>query len=269
MPPRPENHASVGTRPSNGERPGIHHMTSSVLSDHHPQGQTLVTPFNQLNPVQQEVLWTDDIIPQILWIALLHEYNGYPKGQQLAILLSRAARILTNTDTRKAYYAASEYESISTDEWASIRDNIRAYGCLQRVVNALIPLESFCKETPFSELLADTPAMPRGDAEKLVKSAVRRLLLRRDSLEATMVQYTVGRIAFASNKVKVFAHLSLARPDAVNEYPRTDQSRHIASRLRELVSILFGVPEFNPHISSATWVRQFWDHCLLSTPCEY
>ena len=269
MPPRAENHVAVGTRPSNGERQGIHQMTSSVLTDHHLQGQTLVTPFNQLNPVLQEVLWTDDIIPQILWIALLHEYNGYPKGQELAMFLSRAARLLTNTNSRKAYYAASEYESISTDDWASIHKTIRANGCLQRVVNALTPLESFCRETPFSELLADEPAMPRVDAEKIVKSVVRRLLLRRDSWESTMVQYTVGRIAFESNKVKVFAHLSLANPEAVNEYPRTEKSRQIASNLRTLASMLFGVSEVNLHVSSETWVRQFWEHCLLSTQCEY
>lgn len=241
-------------------------MRSRVLLDHRLEGKTLVTPFNQQEFPLQEVSWKDDITPQVLWIALLHEFNGYPRGQEIALLLSRAARLLTDTSTPNAYYASSEYESISTEGWEAVRRNLRAYGCLNRVTAALSPLESFCQETPFSELLRDGPRMATGVAEKIIKSTVRRLSLRRDSWESTMVQYTVAKIAFASNKVKVSDDLALADLDAVDEYPRTEK---LAATLRAFVTMMFIRSEFNPHVSSETWVRQFWHHCLSSTPCEY
>ena len=243
-------------------------MRSRVLLDHRLEGKTLVTPFNQQEFPLQEVSWKDDITPQVLWIALLHEFNGYPRGQEIALLLSRAARLLTDTNTPNAYYASSEYESISTEGWEEVRRNLRAYGCLNRVTTALSPLESFCQKTPFSELLRDGPRMATGVAEKIIKSTVRRLSLRRDSWESTMVQYTVAKIAFASNKVKVSDGLTLAYPDAVDEYPLTEESVTIAANLRALVTMMFR-SELNPHVSSETWVRQFWHHCLSSTPCEY
>lgn len=244
-------------------------MSSPILADHSRRKKTLVAPFNQLGHPLQEVSWIEDITPQVLWIALLHEFNGYRKGQELALLLSQAARRLTETDTLKAYYATSEYESISTEGWASIRRNLHAYGCLKRVTHALIPLESFCQETPFSELLRDVPTMPPNCAEKIIKSAVGRLSLRRDSWESTMVQYTATKIAFTSNRVKIHENLILANPDAINDYPHTDASMAIAACLRAFVMILFNPAGFNPHVSSDTWVRRFWHHCLASTPCEY
>jgi len=244
-------------------------MRSPVLADHHRRNKTLVTPFNQANFTLQEFSWKDDIIPQVLWIALLHEFNGYPRGQDIALVLSSTARLFAKTNPPNAYYAASEYESISTKAWVPVRRKLRESGCLNRIASALSPLESFCPETPFSELLRDGPRMPTAGAEKIIKSLVQRLSLRRDSWELTMVQYTVAKIAFASNRVKVFDHLTLAHPEAVDEYPRTKKSIEIAAYLRAFVPMLFNLPKSNTHVSSETWVRQFWQHCLSSTPCEY
>ena len=260
----------LAARLSNSERHGTHFMPPDVLSDHCRRNKTLVTPFDQVNPPRQEVSWKDEITPQVLWIALLHEFNGYPKGQDIALLLSRAARLLTGRNTTRAYYAASEYECISTKGWASIRRNLHAYGCLERVTNALGPLESFSKNTPFLGILRDVPSIPSDSAEKIIRSLVRRLSLRQDSWESTMVQYTVARIAFSSNRVEILADadIELPSPDAVDEYPRTAKSIGVAASLRDLVTELFDPAVVNPHISPESWARRFWRDCLTPVPSE-
>lgn len=221
-------------------------MSSRVLSDNRLRSNSRATPFNQLDAPLQEVSWKDDITPQVLWIALLHEFNGYRKGHDIALLLSRAARLLTD-DTMHAYYAASDYGSVSTERWTSIRRHLDAYGCLRRVTTALIPLESYYKETAFSELLRDSPAISPDVAKKIIKSVVRRLSMRCDSWESTMIQYTVVKIALASQRVKFIASLSAADSDAIDEYPRTEKSIQLAAHLQKLVTMLF-----NPHVPSET-----------------
>lgn len=221
-------------------------MSSQVPADHRLRNKSRVTPFNHLDAPPHEVSWKEHITPQVLWIALLHEFNGYRRGQDIALLLSRAARLLTD-DTMNAYYAASDYGGISTDRWITIRRHLHAYGCLGRVTNALTPLKSCDKEAPFSELLRDAPSISPDGAEQIIKSAVRRLSMRCDSWESTMVQYTVIKIASASKRVKVVASLPYAHSDAISDYPNTPKSIEIATHIRTLITMLF-----NPHVSFET-----------------
>ena len=221
-------------------------MNSQVAADHRLRNKSRVTPFNHLDAPPHEVSWGDDITPQVLWIALLHEFNGYRRGQDIALLLSRAARLLTD-DTMNAYYAASDYGGISKEQWIPIRRHLHAYGCLGRVTNALIPLESCDNEAPFSALLRDAPPISPDGAEKIIKSAVRRLSMRSDSWESTMVQYTVIKIASASKRVKVVASLLHTDPEAINDYPNTPKSIEIATHIRTLITMLF-----NPNVSFET-----------------
>jgi hypothetical protein len=63
-----------------------------VLSDHKRQGKQLIPPFVAKIGMPQFSSWIDKVIPEVIWIALLHRYAHVAEGNDLAVELARIAQ---------------------------------------------------------------------------------------------------------------------------------------------------------------------------------
>ena len=75
------------TRKPTGKMP----ETKGVLPDHKRDRKKLIAPFNYMLGGMQDISYIDAIMPEIVWLALLHERFGVEKGAELARVLSKAA----------------------------------------------------------------------------------------------------------------------------------------------------------------------------------
>ena len=65
--------------------------TPKVLADHKKVGKKFIPPFVAELGQLGEVRWVNDLVPELLWLALLSERHGRERGVDLARRLALAA----------------------------------------------------------------------------------------------------------------------------------------------------------------------------------
>jgi hypothetical protein len=63
-----------------------------VLGDHKKQGKVLIPPFTYLVGPLQDVSWISTMIPELCWIALIHEKHGSRHAVELLTTFTRMVR---------------------------------------------------------------------------------------------------------------------------------------------------------------------------------
>lgn len=54
-------------------------MTQKILNDYKKVGNKLISPMNQILNIKK-TSWEDNILPELIWIALLIQTNGHNRG---------------------------------------------------------------------------------------------------------------------------------------------------------------------------------------------
>ena len=92
-----------------------------VLSDHKQQGKILVPPFTHMLGPMHEVSWIKTILPELLWIALIHNLHGDQRAVEIITTFSRLARRIKSKSASKWFATTSQYASLSTADYAQLR----------------------------------------------------------------------------------------------------------------------------------------------------
>lgn len=233
-----------------------------VLGDHRRTKSKLVTPFNDAFGPMREVSWTNTMVPELLWIALLQEAWGPRRSVEIITAFTRDVRASDPTRERTIWAAAGKFAPLSDGELATILAG-RPY--TDDLCGPLAPLHSYYPDHPLSELArpAQTKQWLRG------LSALETLLsdlLDRSSATATMVQATATWLAFDADRLKVSAGLALADFPRIEDYPRTEQSKRIAASIRATLNQMFGDADLMA--SDSDWPTKFWNRGVELEPCE-
>jgi hypothetical protein len=109
-----------------------------VLSDHKQRGKILVSPFTDILGPLHEVSWIKTILPELLWIALIHNLHGDRRAVELITVFSRLARGIKSAPASKWFAATSQYASLSTDDHTQLRLELQQQQMLTAI---LVPLE--------------------------------------------------------------------------------------------------------------------------------
>jgi hypothetical protein len=236
-----------------------------VLSDHKRQGKILVPPFTHMLGPFREISWIKTILPELLWIALIHNVHGNRRAVEIITAFSRLVRGIKPDLARKWFAATSQYASLSTVDYAQLRIELQQQQRLADLLAPLEPLVSWYPECPLAHLF---PKPPRRSLQKdslaQLKEAVSSLY-ERSERGPMMVQATAIWLAFDADILKVSSDLSLARFPEIEHYPETKISQEIGASIRDGLNMFFGS---QIHYSDATWPDYFWNRGLAIEPCE-
>ena len=227
-----------------------------VLQGHRREGKRFIPPFLQYINMQ-EVGWRSDLIPELIWIALLIDHFGMHRGVELCASLAKSAAQCTGKPTG-AHAFISEYSALMDQERDCIRDRLSTSDELAAIVTGLSALLVNYPQSPLMFL-----GQPDDDSglEKL-KLLITALMDRRDKT-ATFVQSTAVYIYFVNNKLKVPPDSALANFTAIEMYPDTDESQKIASFVRATMNGM--VPTLDLPVD---WRNYFRDRGRSLEPCE-
>ncbi|WP_372020968.1 hypothetical protein [Tistrella mobilis] len=233
-----------------------------VLDDHRRIRSKLVTPFNDAFGPVHEVSWTNMMIPELLWIALVQEAWGPRRGVEIITAFTRDLRASDPTRDRTIWAAAGKFSSLPAGVLSSIVEG-RSYR--DDLCRPLAPLHAHYPNHPMREL---TQAAMRGhwlqDLGPL--KALVGVLFDRSSTCAVMVQATATWLAFDTDRLKVSAGLALADFPRIEDYPETEQSRRIAASIRATLNQMFG--NVDMMASGTDWPTAFWNRGLELEQCE-
>jgi|SRR3977135_540603 len=244
-------------------RPPSSAPAKGVLSDHTKRGKKLIPPYVEILGRPKNVSWIDTIIPEVIWIGLLHEAYGQAEGTTLALNLARSADNAKSKKGAPFFAAASDFVHLTREEKTVIIEDLGSSEQLVLLQRAFLPLVRFYPTCPFNFLSSQ---------EDVVESAValdclKRVLLDlfdKETKRTVFVQATVVYLAFVLDRLKVVEGLTLARFPEVENYPNTEISRRVARAIRPTVLSLLGP---SPDSIQSTWPTEFWNRGLAIDSC--
>lgn len=230
-----------------------------VLPDHKRIGKRFIPPLATL-PLS-EVSWVNQILPEIIWLALAHRQLDYATTVDIAVRMGRKAGPLTGP---QAFFGGvSSFSQLSDSSWHAIRKELSDHALLQPLMSALSPLLRMVPTCPLNNLsgpskvhLEPTP----DDLQKVAKTVAD--LIDRRSVASTKCQATWVYLGFVLGRLQVAPGLTLENFPAIADYPETEESVRVAAAVRALVNMLANVSA-----PSSPWPSEFWQRGFDLTEC--
>ena len=86
---------------------------SRIFRDHKKIGKTLVPPMRQYLGEQSTVSWVDQILPELIWLAIIIESLGVERGVEVGANIAKSA----NTIIPEEYFAfASSFDLLNKEQ---------------------------------------------------------------------------------------------------------------------------------------------------------
>lgn len=236
-----------------------------ILDDHKRKGKVLITPFNALldRPLN-EISWRKTILPEILWIGLLHSRFGDHEAVKLITEFCRLARKI-ECKSQKWFATSSSFLTLSEHQCAELAQALADKKLLKPLREGLQPLVVCYPKSSFTPILSGKKSLKTNQALKLIKETV-TAFYDRSERSTVMAQADAIWLAFDADILKVAPGLSLAQFPEIEHYPATKLSKQIASSIRAGLNAMFGLKAHYP--PDSPWPTYFWNHSLKIEPCE-
>lgn len=235
-----------------------------VLSDHKRVKSKLITPFNDLLGPTRDVSWINTMIPELLWIALLHDAHGDRCAVEIVTRFTRAARAYASAFSDTVFAAAGKFSELPEGALSTIMAGLDI-DCVIAMRTALTPLSAWYPAHPLNTI----HAFPNPEPDRAMLEHLRRLvggMYARSDRATMMPQATAIWLAFDAGRLKVAPDISLASFPKIEEYPTTELLQRIGASIRASLNQMFG--EGQMMASDGHWPVAFWNHGLQLEPCE-
>lgn len=241
---------------------------SEVLRDHQRIGKRFVPPFiATLGPIE-EVSWPTEILPELLWLALLNDRHGWRRGADLARQVGLAAHRAYGPQTPRLFASTSAFYSLDGTQRRGVSAALKAAAVFGDIRDALLPLGMFYPECPLAFLAEPLPSSTDLTAMPAFKRTLASLF-DSSSVEATRAQANAVYIAFTSGMLKVMKGLALANFPAIESYPNNEESKQVASAIRAAINtgLLTRTPGSAKPVADQ-WSMYFWKRGFELEPCS-
>lgn len=235
-----------------------------VLADHKRVRSRLVTPFNAMLGPTRDVSWINTMIPELLWLAMLHDAVGDHRAVEIVTAFSRDFRATSPDRDRTIWAAAGKFKGLPPNVLPELlAEKGKAYAGELR--SAVLPLAAWYPAHPLNVMFDSNLPEARPAMLAHVK-AIATALFNRSGRLATMVQASALWLAFDADRLKVASDLSLAQFPKIADYPTTELSQRIAASIRSSLNQFFGMQEMMA--SDGAWPIAFWNRGLALEACE-
>lgn len=232
-----------------------------VLQDHVKKGKVFTPPFLAAFAPYNDVSWHHEILPEVIWIGLLHSRFGENNGTAMALAFAQGL-VAEGCGTMVGF--DSEIASSDPIAKANAKAELMNKGMFDDILDATKPLIRYAPQTGLSSLDACANESCDDSDREAVKKVVQQLF-DKESRYTVMVQATVVYIAFVLDRLKTAEGLALARFPEIADYPETEISLKIASAVRTSLMMLFSSRDEN---AKKDWANNFWNQGIQSEPCS-
>ena len=232
-----------------------------VLRGYRQEGKRFVPPFLQDRSIT-EAPWMDNLVPELIWIALLNKTFGNIEGTALATSIAKTAS-MCDQSAKRAFAGLSDYVTLSNEQKSRMHSLLADESTLNSVLRGLAALMIYYDEFPLS-FLADQDSLRGGPGFSTLDDLSEVIVIIRDrrSRAATFAQATVVYISIINDQLRVSPGTSLANFTAIEEYPLTEESQRVASSVRATVNYSLSA------YGSLGWSGSFWRQGRCFGACE-
>lgn len=242
-------------------------MKSKLLTDHKQTGKVFQPPLLTLGTFV-ETSWLDFGIPEFIWIHLLCEECGTDEGSILFLEFTKITDkfLSSKINNGTAPTLISSYSTLSNEDKIEIIKDLKKKSILPRLKYILSPFLLLYPNCPLNFILEQSisNAVDKGYLVKY-KEYLEKLTNKR-SFESTIVMANVINFLNHLDRLKIVEGNNLPELKEVFDYPKTENSKRIASFLRSTISMCFN-KEWN-YIRDNEWIKYFWNQSLRIEPIK-
>lgn len=234
-----------------------------VLSDHKKVGGRFIPPMAQFP--MEEVSYTRELLPQIIWIGLTIDKLGNRDGIKLCSdFAAMANEVYAESDEAHINFAlTSAYLNLTPENLDSLLTRAEEAKILESLQNCVFPLTALYENCPMAFLGTEGIEPDRSSLVVTIKNCVERHFDRFSS-PSEIIQATALYVRVKTGGLKIFSGIELPEFDALITKPDSDEARRAASFVRSTIMM-----EVRPDSRISTeWSKSFWNQNLDLDSCE-
>lgn len=230
------------------------------LEGYKQEGKRFIPPLKQL-PNLREQSYVNDMLPQLAWLALIHDRAGYRAGAQVLEAVVDETKSLPTGESSLNYATQAAYAETPADVKSAIVRNWEQRGLLTMVRDAIAPLILLYDECPLAFAGPPEDALPQEVLLRRISETVGRHLDRNET-PGTILHGTLLLTRLMAGTVKFSQQIEVPDFNAVIDDPRSDEARRAASFMRASAGAEWGFMAIPNN-----WARHFWNRNAELSPC--
>ena len=228
------------------------------------EGKVYIPPIFQLGEFSG-VYWLDDVLPEIIWIAILQNKFGLGLGKELALQISGSTNELLSINGHKKWLAPlSCYSDLSNDDKSKLIEKVNKLGYDRYFNSAFGFFAEIYPEFPLAFLMSEKTQSDTQESLKEYKSFLSDLYYKTNKA-AIFMQATAIDMAFQADILTVSPNTSLAKFPEIINYPDTEISIKVASAICAAINGYFSNTMLFK--STGNWKSYFWNRGLQIEKC--
>ncbi|MBP6754923.1 MAG: hypothetical protein KA210_02150 [Bacteroidia bacterium] len=231
----------------------------SILEGHKKVGKKFIPPIVQYEGFR-EINWGNDIIPELIWIAVIQKKLGYKMANEAISELHK--HYLEICDTKYINSLFSSYDSISKEAKAKLKDQFSLNQYFDQIFEGLKDLQYYFPNHPLQFLYDDRIIQKSEVNIQLIKDSIKGILERR-SEAGTIAQAAVLFNSMVSGKFNAPYGSIFWEFEEIDNYPKTEKSLQLASSIRAMINAFMDKETRNVECE---WVNSFWQRSFQLEP---
>ncbi len=240
----------------------------SSLEDHVRRGKRFNPPMVEaVGDSLHKIGWMADLVPEVLWVALLVDALGPQVAIEAAHALGQEIKEIIHPEAERPLFCAmvSDFAEVPEVRRQEVRERL-SKETITRVVQVLGPLFKMYPDCPMSWLASSEWAeVHRVDPAEWLPAlkGVVRALVDRGGMSATVTQVIVVCLYFTSGGVELARGVDIPDFNAVMDYPHSDESRRLAATTRAMLNSFAPMGD-----AQNEWAQYFWRQGMKISVCD-
>lgn len=239
----------------------------TILQDHKRIGNTLYPPLLSSDIPLSLGSYTEEILPEIIWIGLINEELGYIQGKELITKFSKLALISKQTDEYFNFAIASNFYSLNQKEKKIFINKLLDENIFNLMSELLSPLIYFYKDCPFSFLNKEVDLSKDEEIELINKlKIVISKHFDRFQKDSNIGQFHIFYRRILDKKISFYQGMVIPDFNAIIESPDSEEAKEASSFIRcsaknEFIAIS-DLKDF-----TYEWSKNFWNQSYKIDDC--
>jgi hypothetical protein len=200
------------------------------LDAYKQQGKRFIPPMKQL-PGLREQGYVNDLLPELIWLGLIHDRRGYPFGARTLEAVVEVTKKWPQGETHRNYAMQSAYADLKDEQKEELIDTWKRQHLFEDIQHALAPLVllydgfSLAFVGPPSSVISQETLIAR------IKQCVGKHLNKYET-PAIVLHGTMLLTRLLAGTIKFAAHIDIPDLNAVIERPESDEAKRAAAFMR-------------------------------------
>ncbi|MEP0821252.1 MAG: hypothetical protein HRF44_00245 [Ignavibacterium sp.] len=236
-------------------------MKKKPLNGYARKGKRFIPPMKQITGMREQS-YIDDLLPELIWLGLIHDRMGYRFGADLLETIIELSKNWLKSGAPINYAMQIAYGGLSEEQKAEIVNEWRKREWLDDIQHALAPLVLLYDGFAMAFVGPPPSVITREGLILRIKECVKKHIDKYETPGVVLcgslllTRLMAGTITFARD-------IELPDLNAVVERPGSEEAKRAASFMR--ASAMTEMAMLDP---PKYWPRYFWNRGAELSPCE-